>query len=398
MHPLRIYPNSVVILFGRVYSFLFSALAFCPVASAADRASGSNGPLPADLAALLANQPIWSTSVSVDTAWGYKDNLLLSAVDGEESGLVRGSIEILLLRLGRGRFEYSFYTQAMRTRYVSGDVVDHDATAWILSEAGYRLSETLKISVPVTGYYYDQVFDTSETELRRDVAELKVSGVIIGPMLRWTFHPAAWLETQVGGERKLYRDGFNNSSIGDFAFRMGWKRGERFKMRVAGIERQRRFDQRTQYSSAGRELIGTELQVREREGELRFDWTLDRAGEWTTGMRFGLLRYMDNGSGYFGHERRQVATEVEWENERWLFRLGGTAGRIDFEVQTVGVGVDLPARLADDYSAELRLERVLNSRWTVFSAYNWERRRSNDPIASYRMNEGLLGVRWNWER
>ncbi len=387
-----------MIPFGRVYSVLFSALTFCAVSSAAIDAFAFNDPLPADLAALLADQPIWSTSVSVDTALGYKDNLLLSAADREESGLVRGSIEVLLLRMGRGRFEYSFYTQAMRTRYVSGDVVDHDAAAWVLSEAGYRLIETLKVSLPVTGYYYDQVFDSSETELRRDVAELKVSGIIIGPMVRWMYHPAAWLETQIGGERKLYRDGFNNSSIGDFALRMGWKRGERFKVRVAGVERQRRFDERAQYSRAGRELNGTELKVREREGELRFDWTLDRAGQWTTSTRFGLLRYEDNGSGYFGHERRQVAHEVEWENERWLFRVGGTAGRIDFEVQTVGVGVDLPARLADDYSAELRIERMLNSRWTVFSAYNWERRRSNDPIASYRMNEGLLGVRWSWER
>lgn len=387
-----------MIPFGRVYSLLFSAIAFCAVASAADDASAFNDSLPADLAALLADQPIWSTSVSVDTALGYKDNLLLSAADGEESGLVRGSIEILLLRMGRGRFEYSFYTQAMRTRYVSGDVVDHDATAWVLSEAAYRLSETLKVSLPVTGYYYDQVFDSSETELRRDVAELKVSGIIIGPMLRWMYHPDAWVETQIGGERKRYRDEFNDSSIGDFALRLGWKRGDRFKIRVAGMERQRRFDERAQYSRAGRELIGTELKVREREGELRFDWTIDRAGQWTTSTRFGLLRYADNGSGYFGHERRQVAHELEWENDRWLFRLGGTAGRIDFEVQTVGVGVDLPARLADDYSAELRLERRLNSRWTVFSAYNWERRRSNDPIASYRMNEGLLGVRWSWER
>ena len=347
---------------------------------------------------MLADQPIWSSSVSIDTALGYKDNLLLSAGEQEQSGLIRGSIEVLLLRLGRDRFEYSFYAQAMRTRYVSGEVVDHDATAWVLSEAGYRLSETLKVSLPLTGYYYDQVFDTSETVLRRDVAELKVTGMIIGPMLRWTFHPSAWLETQVGGERKLYLDGFNDSSIGEFALRLGWKRGERFQLVVAASERQRRFDERAQYSRAGRELVGTELKVREQEGELRFDWTLDQAGQWTTNTRIGLLRYSDNGSGYFGHQRRQVAHEVEWENERWLFRLGTTVGRIDFEVQTVGVGVDLPPRLADDYSAELRVERRLNSRWTLFSAYNWERRRCNDPIASYRVNEGLLGVRWSWER
>lgn len=384
--------------FGRVYSLFLLSLAWCAIASGSTRVSGSNVPLPSDLAALLADQPVWSTSVSVDAVVGYKDNLLLSAADREQSGLLRGNVELFVLRLGQDRLEYSFYVQGTRTRYVSGKAVDHDATAWVLSEAGYRLSETLKISLPLTGYHYDQVFDTSETELRRDVAELKVSGVIFAPMLRWAFHPAAWLEAQVGGERKLYRDEFNDSTVSDLALRMGWKWGKRFKFRIAAIERERKFDDRAQYSRAGRELVGTRLSVREQEQELKFDWTLDRAGRWRTSTRVGFLRYADNGSDYFGHQRRQVSQELEWESERWLFRVGGTAGRIDFAVQTVGVGVDLPARLADDYTAELRLERRLNSRWSAFSAYNWERRRSNEPIASYRVNEGLLGVRWSWER
>jgi hypothetical protein len=387
-----------VIPFGRVYSLFFISLACSTIVLGSTPAGVANLPLPSDLAALLDHQPIWSTSVSVDTVVGHKDNLLLSATDREQSGLLRGSVEVFVLRLGQDSLEYSFYVQGTRTRYVSGKTVNHDATAWVLSEAGYRLSETLKLSLPITGYYYDQVFDASETELRRDVAELKVSGVIVAPMIRWAFHPAAWLETQAGGERKLYRDGFNNSTIRDLALRIGWKWGDRFRVRVAAIERQRKFDERAQYSRAGRELIGTRLNVREQEQELKFDWILDPAGRWKTSTRVALLRYADNGSGYFGHERRQVTQELEWENERWLFRVGGTAGRIDFEVQTVGVGVDLPARLADDYTAELRLERRLNSRWSAFSAYNWERRRSNDPIASYRVNEGLLGVRWSWER
>jgi hypothetical protein len=28
----------------------------------------------------------------------------------------------------------------------------------------------------------------------------------------------------------------------------------------------------------------------------------------------------------------------------------------------------------------------------------WERNRSNEVIASYYLNEGLLGIRWSWEK
>jgi hypothetical protein len=40
----------------------------------------------------------------------------------------------------------------------------------------------------------------------------------------------------------------------------------------------------------------------------------------------------------------------------------------------------------------------LSPQWGVFAAYKWERWRSNDRIASYVMNEGLLGLRWSWEK
>ncbi len=355
-------------------------------------------PLQPELAAFLAAQPTWTSSVSAQAAYGYKDNLLLSAAEEERSALARGSVEVFLLRMTGGRFDYSFYAQAEGTRYFSGDAVDHDATAWLMTEAAYRFTDTLKLSVPLTGYYYDQVFDASETELRRDVAALKVSGVMMAPTLRWDFMANTWLEAQAGGERKRYQDRVNDSTINDATLRLGRKLGQRVEVRAAASERRRHFDERTQYSFAGRELAGTELKVREREGELRLDWTIDQDGKWKSTTRLGWLSYVDNGSGYFNYTQKRVVQELDWKTGDWLLRFSGSAGRIDFKVQTVGVGVDLPFRLADDLAAQLKVERKLGERWTALAAYTWERRRSNDPISSYRMNEGLLGARWSWER
>jgi hypothetical protein len=52
----------------------------------------------------------------------------------------------------------------------------------------------------------------------------------------------------------------------------------------------------------------------------------------------------------------------------------------------------------DEFTGKFLLERKLGSRWTIFSSYSWQRVRSNDVVASYVVNEGLLGLRWSWDK
>ena len=161
---------------------LGGAVALVPAQSTP--AQPANSSLPADLAAFLAALPKWSTSVAVKAAYGYKDNLLLSFADEERSAFARGGVEVLLLRVPQGPFEYSFYADVEATHYFSATTYDHDAKVWLRTEPGYRVGETLKISLPVTGYYYDQVYDVSDTDLERQIAALKVHGGMIAPTVR----------------------------------------------------------------------------------------------------------------------------------------------------------------------------------------------------------------------
>lgn len=368
-------------------------LAFSPV-----RAAAASGPLPPGTAALLAPPSPWSYSADVETAFGYKDNLLLSADGEERSALVRGSVEFLLLRLPGRAFDYSLFAQAGHTHFFAGKAVNHEADAWVQSDVGYRFLDTFKFSLPVTGYYYDQVFDVSDSEVERIVAEMKVAGVMVGPTLRWAFHRKAWFEAQAVGERKRYDDGANDSAIGVGQLRLGWRLGERIEAQIAGGRRWRGFDERVRYNSAGRALADTELKLSEREAEARVDveWGADR--KWRTSTRVSALRRRDNGSGFFSYDQTRVSHDVAWTSDPWLVRLEGSAEQLEFRVQTVGISIDPPPRIKEDYAARLRVERTLTERWTIFAEYSWERSRSNDPISSYSLNEGLLGARWSWEK
>ncbi|MEO6245643.1 MAG: hypothetical protein ABIQ12_09410 [Opitutaceae bacterium] len=361
-------------------------------------AEANTAALAQEIAAFLAAQPKWGALATADVSFGYKDNLLLSYADEERSAFVRGSASFLALRVPTGSVDASFFLQADGTRYFSGRAVNHDAGIWLHSEVACRRGAAFKFSLPVTGYYSDKVFDVSDTEIERFVARQKVTGGIVGPMVRWNLSARWWLEAQANGERQRYADGANDARVGDGVIRVGWKPAERVETRLIGTQRWWDFDERVQYSAAGRPLFGTALKLTEREGQARIEITWDADAHWQTETGVSLTEYRDNGSGYFNFRRKKAAHEVRWKNERWLVRLEGIMRRSDFEVRTVGFGIDPPLRIKDEYSAEFRVERMLNKRWTVWGGYTWERSRSNDLFASYRMNEALFGLRWSWER
>jgi hypothetical protein len=352
-----------------------------------------------EIAALVATLPAWSTMANVETGVGYKDNLLLSHADEEASGFARGTVNAMAshLRLG-DRTDYSFGFTAEGTRYFSGTSVNHEANAFALAKWRYHLDDVFKFNLDLKGYYEDEIFDVSDTDVQRVVAQLKVAGVIAGPTLRWNFRPWVWIETSGDGKRESYRESLYNNKVAEGTARLGWKPGARFEASIAGTERQRDYDTHPQYSVSGRALDGTHLENTEREGEARGDVTWDAHAHWKTATRLRVLHFTDNGSGYFNYHERKIDCDLDWENGAWLVHTEGEAGRREYEVQTVGLGLAPPPRVRDEFSAKVRVERKLNERWTLYAEYNWERNRCNDPIASYNMNEGLLGVRWSWEK
>lgn len=384
-------------MFPRHPSFLRLFGLACAAASGVVRAAETAaGPVPPAVVLPVVSQ--WTMSSTVEASAGYKDNLLLSAAGEERSPFLRGSASFLLLRATTGRLDYSLFTQVDATRYLAGEAVRHDARAWLQTELGYRWSERFKVALPVTAYHSDQVFDVSDTEVERLVAALKVNGASVAPLARWTLPASAWVEAQATGERKSFEDGSNSGGVGEGALRLGWKPLSRLELRLGGTRRWRGFDRRAMYTAAGRELAGTRLRISEREWEGRADVGWDAAARWRSLVRAGRLTYRDNGSGYFSFHQSRLTHELEWRNGPWLCRLVAEAKRVEFDVQTVGFGLAPPPRVKDDFLGEIRVERGLGRKWTLLAGATWERARSNDAVASYVVNEGLLGLRWSWEK
>lgn len=355
-----------------------------------------------EIAAMLAALPKWSVSTSLEAAYGYRDNLLLSAFDEEGSAFARGVAELMLLRVPTGKLEYSFFIQGERTHFFRSETVENEASAWAQSEIGWRFSDSLRVGLPIIGHYTDRIFDVSNSsvEEERGIAELSVRGAILAPVLKWNFLPSWWVEAQASGERKRYRDGSNDSVVGEGDVRLGWMRGERLEVRLAGTRRWREYEHRLLKSAVGRDRPDTVLRISEQEVQARVDIGWDKANHWRTNTSVSLLHYRDSGSGYYNYREQRLEHELEWKGERWLVRIRGAATGQDFAVRTVDAtdGGERPLRVRDEYSASLAVEHTLSPRWTALGSYRWERSRSNDFYAGYRVNEGLLGLRWSWDK
>lgn len=372
---------------------LFTRAAFLLLPAFPSFAGWASSP-PLSLPAL----PAWSAFAAVESVFGYKDNLLLSPAGEERSALARGTAEILLMRTPTQAFEYSAFAQAEATRFLQGETVRNESRFWFRQELGWRPGPQWELHLPVTGYFDDKVFDQSDTEVERLTAVLRVLGATAGPTLRWDFHRSAWLEMSAAAQRDVYADGSNDGWTRHGGLRLnvslsrGWEAG-------AGVNSRRRtFDSREQYSASGRILPGTSLRSREEEYEIRMARKWGTAESWKCGLRCSFLDYRDNGSGYFDRREAQAEPELDWRPGGWRLLLRAAARRVEFGIQTVGVGLNPAPRIRDEYDAEFRVERRFSGRWSLIAGFRWERARSNERVASYVVNEGLLGARWSWEK
>lgn len=376
----------------------------CGVASPCVRAGNDDAATTAlspELRALLAELPRWSYSAGAHAGVGFKDNVVLSHINPQGSGFTRSGADFFLWRTpllpDRGT-DYFAIGRVETTQFFRHDIVDHEGEASLMAEWRYRKDDTFTFAADVNGLYFDQVLDVSDTDIQRVVIVSKKTVARLALTARWSPRNGWWGEVQVGPKNERYRDGFNNARVEEGSTVLGWRPLPRLEMRALVGQSRRSFSTREQYSIGGRPLAGTQLRIIERDAEARFDFTLDEAGQWKATTRFGKVDYTDNGAGFFDYRQTRVRQRLEWKNKRWTLQLEGTAKRRDFAVQTVGVGISPPLLVREKFDASLHLERKLSDRWSVYLDYFWERSRSNEPIASYRMNEGLLGATWSWEK
>ncbi|MCX6953472.1 MAG: hypothetical protein NTV51_15085 [Verrucomicrobia bacterium] len=368
------------------------------------RLAGLAAVLLAGLAAARAQAPggaaplrAWEVTGNFRTMFGHRENVLLSAVRPEDSAFAQAEGEVFLWRLPSERFEALAFANATFTRFLDSAENPHEWQAFAHAEARWFFPHNLQATATAEGYHLDQVFDLSVTDAERVTARLGVDGALASAAWRWEAPSGTWLELKPSAQRDRYDDRSDDHTQRFALATVGRKLfAGRLEVSVSAKTLRRDYDRRPRYTVAGRALPGTELVFRQREGEARAAVTWDRARRWTSATSASLGTNRDNGSGYFDYRLRALRQEIAWTRAPWKVRLVGRAARYDYDVQTEGIGIAPPPRVKEEFRARTRVERQWTQRATLYAEYTWERSRSNDPLANYRVKTAGAGVDWSF--
>ncbi len=389
--------------FPPAFAAFFSLLFFAAMSRAQDTAASSvvaapvasAAVLPLDLQAELAalQAVTWHPTLDARASVGWRDNILLSPFAPLARAFGRGEIDAVLLRPMRDRWEFVSFLNGDVLRYFSPPSETAGEQQWSLhTEGRWQPRPATRFSLKAAGYLRDMVIDLSETETRRVVAPTRVRGAYVGAGMRLTLPAGFRFEPAVQVKRSDYRAYAGDYDEARSGGRLEWRSWEILTLSGAWFEVRRGYVQRPEFSAGGRALAGTRLHFRQRDGEVkaRVAWTA--AGKWSVAATAGRLENRDGASGYFNYDQKRARFELGWEPAAWRVTLDAEAKRLDYLGQTVGAGIDPPARMADDFETTLRLERDVSAKWMAFAEHRWERSRSNEIEFSYRANTVLAGL------
>jgi hypothetical protein len=362
-----------------------------PSAPAAPATEAELAALEAAIAALTL--PTWQVDTTLRAAAGWRDNVLLSAVAPESRAFARGELEGFLWRPATGAWEHLAFLNGAVTRYANPPPEVAGEQEWFLhGETRWKPHPRFLLSASLLGFFQDQVIDLSDTETERIVARIRVGGLIAGSEARLTL-PAGFAVAALGqAQRADYREFSEDYDEGRGGLRVAWSRGEAFTLTATGLARRRSYAERVTYTVSGRPLTGTRLHFAEEEGEIKAE---ARRGPWSASLAARREERRDEASGYFDADEEGLRFEAGWESEPWRVNLEAAAGRMDYPVQTVGIGFTPENRWQRDREARLRVERSLGERWTLFGEAFWERSRTNLENASYTGKTFVLGIAWS---
>lgn len=346
-----------------------------------------------DVVATSATARSWRVGGEVRVFTGYADNVLWSAVAAEGRGFGQAEVEVFLWRPQRAWWDAKAALSGEVRRYADALPEAAGEQSWVArGEVAVTPRPWLRVALAPQVFYLDQVYDLSPDLARRFVAKLRVRGAS-GNLTARVALPGGWeIEPAVQERAVDYFDFAEDYSENKTGVRLRWRSGTRLEAGVAFFEHRRAYRQRVNYTAGGRALLGTKLRFRQTSAEGNLTWAWNWHGAWSVSPAAVYVENRDEAQGFFDYDQRRARVDVAWELKRWRVGVEASAGRYDYRVQTVGMGLVPPARLREDFAVGVAVEWTWRERWKLVGRHDWERSRTNEVSASYRINTVAAGV------
>lgn len=344
--------------------------------------------------ALLAESP-WDHSLTLQSAVGHKDNLLLSASRPVASGFWQGTADALLTRLPEQGPRVTLFASGEARRYFDGAGVEGEQL-WIADgvftlPAGARW----EFELHPQHIYFDQVMDASVTEDIPQSIAVQAHIWKATPTVRWIGEGGWSVEAGLEIARQDFEAPLDDYWEGSPGVRVVRKYGHRSEMSLGYEFARREYDTREQVGLDFARISGAPLRFHQHEAEwvLKHHW--DEKRTWRTTSRVSHSLNLDNGPGFYDYRRWRTVQELSYRPAPWEFKARVRLQHYDYTHQPVGVpGGDLRKR--QDVAGSLRVQREIGTRWTVFAQTEWEQTNSNERLEEYTVATHMLGAEFQF--
>ena len=337
----------------------------------------------------------WQASQSAQISFGYTDNLMLSAFAPQQSAFGQASAELLLLRATQRGWAFSGFFQGNQKRFQDQDAESRQQSGWF-GRVGARWDPLPALSLGASASYFGEnsVIDLSESAASRLVVLTRVQGRSATANVRIALTPSLAFVVAARPSRNDYRTFSGDFAAREHTARLEWQISRRI---VAGLdwrEQRRDYVDRCNYTAGGRALQGTHLSFWQSGGDANLTLLLDANGQRRLTLSAGQSRNQDRASGYFDYRQNRGGVLVDWSAGSWRFSLDGQFKRDVFSVQTGGIGIAPPARLSAHLQTEIRVERSLSRRWSLFGTLGRDDFGGNLDEFNYMADSTSFGLRY----
>lgn len=346
--------------------------------------------LPAELTNALKIR-LWNYGMEVRGLIGYKDNVLLSHTNRQDSPFWDWGGDILAFRLPSGNWSFNGLVSGDYVRYFGARIASDEETALVVAQATGLFGQHWTSTLGANYAYQDQLMDLSAIEPGQAGAGRVVGDTLTG---RWSGrgeYGRFWGELEMAGTRQLLESPLDSYWQFGPKASFGSRIGPRDDLTLSYQWTRLSYDREPDLDRQGHTLTNTHLVLASQAVQLAWGRAWDQRNRWHTTLTAGFGIDQDNASGFFDRSQYSLSPKLEYRTGPWRLSAFLTAAAYQYPVQTVPLDRG-PHRTKTWLSAHARAEWKVTKLLKLLANYSFDRSFSNLDIDDYYTHTISVGV------
>lgn len=337
----------------------------------------------------------WDFGAAVSMGIGYKENVLFSAFDAQDSTFTATEVEATLFRIASpNEWQFFGYFLGENAHYFDVDGLDNEWLAIGLLQA-HKTFGDWKLGLAGQYTFLEQAFSLSFEDLDLESTKIVLNQFGLKPALEYQFLKHAYVKLELPLETNLFEDDLQNYNEYGVHVALGHKFKRGGKVEAGYRFELRDYDERTLRDEEGTTRPGTSLEWKDHRWSLALDCYLTAEKTWRSKTLLRLRRVMDNGAGYDNFWMYRAQQKFIYARPTWEISASASYSHYDYDTQTVDSG-NSNHRHRSRLSLGCELEKTFQEDWTATLSYQFEDYLSNIPDDVYSGSVISLGLGYSF--